>query len=91
MIILYCGVSGTFSPQKAKNLVKVNFAVKRLMLSLFSLLAVETLYKKVGDDVVLQPVNPPVTKESITWKDGSNLAVEWEGQKIEYLRQYEGM
>lgn len=57
---------------------------------MFVLFAVETQYKKVGDDVILQAVNPPVNKTSIIWKDGSNIAVEWE-EKIDYFRQYEGM
>lgn len=50
-----------------------------------------TVYKKVGDEVVLQPGTPSVTGTitSITWKDGLNIAIEWEGAEIDRYRQFE--
>lgn len=50
----------------------------------------ETLYKKVGDEVVLKPaaasVTGPIT--TIIWKEGLNIAMEWDGKDIDSYRQF---
>ncbi|XP_036947647.1 carcinoembryonic antigen-related cell adhesion molecule 7-like [Acanthopagrus latus] len=50
----------------------------------------KTLYKKVGDEVVLRPdaasVTGPIT--SITWKEGPNLAMQWDGTDIDKYRHF---
>lgn len=57
---------------------------------------VSTVYKKVGDEVVLSPdmtsVTAPIT--SIMWKVGPNIAVQWEESDesdITYFRHFKGM
>ncbi|XP_076579154.1 uncharacterized protein LOC143315704 isoform X1 [Chaetodon auriga] len=47
-----------------------------------------TLYKKVGDEVVLQPGAASVAGATITWKDGANIAIEWDGTEIDRYRQF---
>ncbi|XP_041822255.1 T-cell surface antigen CD2-like [Chelmon rostratus] len=49
-----------------------------------------TLYRKVGDEVVLQPGTAPVTGAitSIMWKDGPNIATEWDGMDLDLYRQF---
>ncbi|KAK2856949.1 hypothetical protein Q5P01_005684 [Channa striata] len=37
------------------------------------------VYGKVGDKVVLKPSSVPGTITSIIWKDGPNIAMEWDG------------
>ncbi|XP_073318827.1 uncharacterized protein [Pagrus major] len=48
------------------------------------------LYKKVGDDVVLQPgtasVTDPIT--TITWRYGPDLAMQWDGTDIDGYRHF---
>uniref|UniRef100_A0A3Q3WFX6 Ig-like domain-containing protein n=1 Tax=Mola mola TaxID=94237 RepID=A0A3Q3WFX6_MOLML len=51
-------------------------------------LAEVKLYKKVGDDVVLQASPLPSTIISISWKESVNIAVQWEGNEIMYYRQF---
>lgn len=91
MIIFTVGFLEPSPPQKAKKLSKRQLCSEKVDAKLVFFLAVETLYKKVGDDVVLRPVDPPISRKTITWKDGLNIAVEWEGQKMYYFRQYKGM
>lgn len=52
--------------------------------------AEDALYKKVGDDVVLLPRFLPQAVSSITWKDGFNIASQWDGNDIDYYRHYKG-
>ncbi|XP_029306484.1 uncharacterized protein LOC115020622 [Cottoperca gobio] len=49
-----------------------------------------TLYKKVGDAVVLKPGTASVTGPiiNILWKDGGNIAMEWEGAEIDSKRHF---
>lgn len=47
------------------------------------------LYKKVGDEVVLQPGTPSAPVKSILWKVGPHLAMQWEGQDTESYRQFQ--
>lgn len=44
----------------------------------------------LGDNVLLKP---SVTSEitSITWKQGPNLAVQWDGSNINYYREFKGL
>lgn len=58
---------------------------------LLFVLAVFTLYKKVGDEVVLQPGTVPDTITSVMWKDGPNIAVQWNGRNIDHYRHFKGM
>lgn len=46
------------------------------------------LYKKVGDEVVLKPDAAFTTITSIMWKDGPNIAIQWDGEDIVYYRQF---
>ncbi|KAK5847760.1 hypothetical protein PBY51_016864 [Eleginops maclovinus] len=52
----------------------------------------EKLYKKEGDDVVFKPgiafVSVPINE--ISWKDGPNIAIEWDGHVTEYNRHFKG-
>ncbi|XP_022621287.1 T-lymphocyte surface antigen Ly-9-like [Seriola dumerili] len=62
-----------------------------LLLPVVSTQSEITLFKKEGDEVVLKPqssVNKPIT--SIVWKDGSNLAIQWEqtDPDITYFRHF---
>lgn len=47
-----------------------------------------TLYKKVGDDVVLKPDSVSGAITNIMWKEGVNIAVQWEGTEVEPYRQF---
>lgn len=44
-----------------------------------------------GGEVLLKPndVAPEIT--SITWKEGPNLAVQWDGTNINYYRQFKSL
>ncbi|XP_058478323.1 carcinoembryonic antigen-related cell adhesion molecule 3-like isoform X2 [Solea solea] len=44
-----------------------------------------TLYKKVGDDVILTPASVTTPITSITWKVGPNMAVQWDDSESEVL------
>ncbi|XP_017289970.1 uncharacterized protein LOC108246770 [Kryptolebias marmoratus] len=48
------------------------------------------LYRKLGDDVDLKPAGISVTSQtkSITWKDGANKAVEWDGTTVDKYRHF---
>ncbi|TWW63966.1 hypothetical protein D4764_03G0009740, partial [Takifugu flavidus] len=48
----------------------------------------DPLAGKLGSEVLLKPnaVTSPIT--SITWKQGPNLAVQWDGTAIQYYRQF---
>lgn len=54
--------------------------------------AVETqdsaIFKKVGDEVVLRPSSKPDVINTILWRDGPNIAVEWDGENIESYRHF---
>lgn len=47
------------------------------------------LYKKVGDDVILRPAPTSGTVTNILWKDGSNIAIQWDGTDVDRYRQFE--
>ena len=53
-------------------------------------LAETTIYKKVGDTVVLEPgeIQKPIT--SIEWRVGVDLAAHLEGGQVEYFRHFKG-
>lgn len=53
-------------------------------------LAVKKLYKKVGDEVVLKPGTIPV-KPPIIWKEGNNIAMQWDGMETDSYRQFLGI
>lgn len=59
------------------------------LLAALSVRSEDALYKKVGDDVVLLPRFLPSTVSSITWKEGSHIAAQWDGNDIDYYRHYE--
>ncbi|KAJ4924116.1 hypothetical protein JOQ06_000356 [Pogonophryne albipinna] len=46
------------------------------------------LYKQVGDEVVLKPGPVSGTIMEISWKDGVNIAIEWDGKDIEPYRHF---
>lgn len=69
----------------------VRFRQEKGHTELLFVLAVNTLYKKVGDKVVLQPGTVPDTITSIMWKDGPNIAVQWNGMNIDLYRHFKGM
>lgn len=48
----------------------------------------DPVYKKVGDEIVLKPDSAYVSSTGITWKHGSNIAMEWDGDTIEAYRQF---
>lgn len=75
--------------QQSKALTEAQDKVK-LHIELLCLLAAAPLYKKVGDEVVLKLDVTPVTITSITWKDGPNIAVQWDGTDTDYYRQFKG-
>lgn len=60
-----------------------------VFLAVVSADSVTTLYKKVGDEVVLEPGTTSVTITSILWKDGPNIAVHWDGTETDRYRQFE--
>lgn len=62
-------------------------------LTLLFVFADHIVYKKVGDGVVLKPDSVPDPITSITWGDGSNLAIVWEKSDtdITYYRHFKGM
>ncbi|XP_054630677.1 lymphocyte function-associated antigen 3-like isoform X2 [Dunckerocampus dactyliophorus] len=49
-----------------------------------------TIYKKVGDEVVLRPDAAPEAGPftSIMWKHGDDIAIQWEGGSTEGYRQF---
>ncbi|XP_061745309.1 carcinoembryonic antigen-related cell adhesion molecule 21-like [Nerophis ophidion] len=47
-----------------------------------------TIFKKVGDEVVLRPNAAPEDVKSIVWYHGQNIAIEWDGQTTEVYRQF---
>lgn len=48
----------------------------------------DPVYKKVGDEIVLQPGSDYVSGTSIIWKHGSNIAMEWDGDTPDGYRQF---
>ncbi|KAG7502019.1 T-lymphocyte surface antigen Ly-9-like [Solea senegalensis] len=68
----------------------VSLTVLLCFLDMVSTQSEITLYKKVGDDVILTPpsVTAPIT--SITWKVGLNMAVQWDDSESEvsYYRHF---
>ncbi|XP_070786788.1 T-lymphocyte surface antigen Ly-9-like [Enoplosus armatus] len=61
-----------------------------VLLAVVSADSVVTIYKKVGDEVVLKPgaVSVPGTITNIMWRDGPNIAAEWDGTDIDLNRQF---
>lgn len=51
-----------------------------------------TVYKELGDKVVLTPDSVPDVIQVITWREGSDLAMEWERSDPEPVayRQFKG-
>ncbi|KAI9525893.1 hypothetical protein NQZ68_002441 [Dissostichus eleginoides] len=47
------------------------------------------LYKQVGDDVDLKPGCTPGTITEISWKNGVNIAIEWDGKDIDSYGHFE--
>nr|XP_057907933.1 uncharacterized protein LOC131104600 isoform X2 [Doryrhamphus excisus] len=49
-----------------------------------------TIYKKVGDEVILRPVAASKTGPfvSIMWKHGDDIAIQWDGESTEVYRQF---
>lgn len=45
-------------------------------------------FKKVGDEVVLRPSSKPDVIKAILWKDGPNIAMDWDGENIESYRHF---
>lgn len=46
------------------------------------------IFKKVGDDIVLRPSSKPDVIKTILWRDGLNIAMEWDGENIESYRHF---
>ncbi|XP_030014176.1 T-lymphocyte surface antigen Ly-9-like isoform X2 [Sphaeramia orbicularis] len=46
------------------------------------------IFKKVGDEVVLRPSSKPDVIKTILWRDGPNIAMEWDGENIESYRHF---
>ncbi|XP_070711814.1 uncharacterized protein [Pempheris klunzingeri] len=47
-----------------------------------------SVYKKVGDTVVLNPDAGSSLITSIMWKDGPNIAAQWDGTDLDLYRQF---
>lgn len=63
-------------------------------LSLRRLLFVFTeniIYKKIGDEVVLEPGSVSEPIKSLTWKVDVNLAMMWDGKEVDSFRQFKGI
>ncbi|XP_074483030.1 cell adhesion molecule CEACAM1-like isoform X2 [Sebastes fasciatus] len=58
-----------------------------VLLAVVSADPVKKLYKKVGDEVVLKPGTIPV-KPPIIWKEGNNIAMQWDGMETDPYRQF---
>lgn len=50
----------------------------------------EPVYKKVGDDIVLKADTAVASEgiKEILWRDGSNIAVQWDGSEVTAFRQF---
>ncbi|XP_051283184.1 CD48 antigen [Dicentrarchus labrax] len=49
----------------------------------------KTVYKKVGDEVVLNP-DTTIVPTSILWKKLPDIAIEWDGESVEAFREFKG-
>ncbi|XP_037618316.1 T-lymphocyte surface antigen Ly-9-like isoform X2 [Sebastes umbrosus] len=58
-----------------------------VLLAVVSADPVKKVYKKVGDKIVLKPDTVPV-KIPIIWKEGNNIAMQWEGMETDSYRQF---
>ncbi|XP_040041833.2 uncharacterized protein LOC120824813 isoform X2 [Gasterosteus aculeatus] len=72
----------TETPTRAAGLLCVLLAVVSASTEI-------TIYRKLGDGVVLRPVNISVSS-TIVWKQDGNLAAEWEGAEITLYRDFKG-
>lgn len=61
-------------------------------MELLSVPAGNTVYAEVGSEVVLKPGAAFVTGSTtnILWKDGGNIAMEWDGIDIDLKRHFAG-
>ncbi|XP_026218847.1 uncharacterized protein LOC113163990 [Anabas testudineus] len=59
-----------------------------LLLAAVPALCENIIYKKIGDEVVLEPGSVSEPIKSLTWKVDVNLAMMWDGKEVDSFRQF---